>query len=60
MLSADKGKASVIMDKFEYSEKLLRVAGDSSYSKVKKDSTPITEMKLSQILKKKKGLLCNE
>lgn len=37
ILSAGKGNASVVMDKFEYSETLIRLVGAGSCSRVKKD-----------------------
>ena len=55
ILPADKGNATVIMDRVEYSNKLADLIGNSA--KVKKDHTLKTERNLSQILGKNKYLI---
>ena len=40
MLQADKGNAIIVMDKLEYSEKLVSLQRDGSYCKVKKRPNP--------------------
>ena len=57
ILPADKGNATVVMDRVEYSNKLVDLIGNGGYSKVKKDPTLKTERKLSQILGKNKDLI---
>ena len=57
ILPADKGNATVVMDRLEYSNKLADLIGNGGYSKVKKDPTLKTERKLSQILGKNKDLI---
>ena len=52
----DKGNATV-MDKVEYSNKLLDLIGNGGYCKVKIEPNLRTERKLSQILSKNKGLI---
>ena len=54
---ADKGNATVIMDKVEYSNKLADLISNGRYCKVKKNPTLKTERKLSQILSKNKDLI---
>lgn len=39
ILPVNKGNATVVMDKFEYSKKLSNLFRDGSYSKIKKDLT---------------------
>ena len=57
ILPADKGNATVVTDRVEYSNKLADLIGNSSYCKVKKDPTLKTERKLSQVLGKNKDLI---
>ena len=57
ILPADKGNATVAMDRVEYSNKLADLIGNGGYCKVKKDPTLKTERKLSQILGKNKDLI---
>ena len=57
ILPADKGNATVVMDRLEYSNKLTDLIGNGGYSKIKKDSTLKTERKLSKILGKNKDLI---
>ena len=57
ILPADKGNATVVMDRLEYSNKLADLIGNGGYSKVKKDPTLKTERKLSRILSKNKDLI---
>ena len=57
ILPADKGNATVVMDRVEYSNKLAELIDNGANSKVKKDPTLKTERKLSQILGKNKDLL---
>ena len=57
ILPADKGNATVVMDRVEYSNKLADLIGNGGYCKVKKDPTLKTERKLSQILGKNKDLI---
>ena len=58
ILSAEKGKATLVMDKEEYSKKLVNLIGKGGYCKVKKkDPTLTMERKLSQILSKNKDLM---
>ena len=47
ILPADKGNATVVMDRVEYSKKLADLIGNGGYCKVKKDPTLKTEKKLS-------------
>ena len=39
ILPADKGNATVVMDRVEYSNKLADLIGNGGYCKVKKDPT---------------------
>uniref|UniRef100_A0A3B5LXL8 Uncharacterized protein n=1 Tax=Xiphophorus couchianus TaxID=32473 RepID=A0A3B5LXL8_9TELE len=39
VLSADKGNATVIMDKIEYNNKIKELLDDGSYTKIKRDPT---------------------
>ena len=57
ILPADKGNATVVMDRLEYSNKLADLIGNGGYCKVKKDPTLKTKRKLSQILGKNKDLI---
>ena len=57
ILPADKGNATMVMDRVEYSNKLADLIGSGGYCKVKKDPTPKTERKLSQIIGKNKDLI---
>ena len=57
ILPADKGNATVVMDRVEYSNKLADLIGNDGSSKVKKDPTLKTERKLSEILGKNKDLI---
>ena len=57
ILPADKGNATLVMDRVEYSNKLVDLNGNSGSCKVKKDPTLKTERKLSQILGKNKDLI---
>ena len=52
ILPADKGNATVVMDRVECSNKLADLIGNSGYCKVKNDPILKTERKLSQILGK--------
>ena len=54
---ADKGNATVVMDRVKYSNKLVDLIGNGGFCKVKKDPTLKTERKLSQILGKNKDLI---
>ena len=54
ILPADKGNATLVMDRVEYSNKLVDLIG---YCKVKKDPTLKTERKLSHILGKNNDLI---
>ena len=54
ILPADKGNATVVMDKVEYSNKLADLISNGGYCKVKKNPILKTERKLSQILSKNK------
>jgi len=63
ILPADKGRATVILDKFEYGEKVRQMLSDEkTYEKLKKDPTPIYKNKLVAILSKFKdqGKLSSE
>ena len=53
---ADKGNATVVMDKVEYSNKLTDLIASGGYCKVKMDPTFKTKKKLSQNLCKNKDL----
>ena len=57
ILPADKGNATVVMDRVECSNKLVDLIGNGGYYKVKKYPTLKTERKLSQILRKNKDLI---
>ena len=57
ILAADKGNATVVMDRVEYSNKLADLIGNGGYCKVKKDPTLKMERKPSQILGKNKDLI---
>ena len=57
ILPADKGNVTMVMDRVEYSKKLVDLIGNGGYYKVKKDLTLKTERKLSQILGKNKDLI---
>ena len=52
ILPADKGNATVVMDKSDYTRKLEDLISNGSYSKVKKDPTMKTECKLLLIKNK--------
>ena len=54
ILPADKGNATVAMDRVEYSHKLTDLIGHSGYCKVKKEPNLKTECKRPQILGKNK------
>jgi len=55
VLPADKGRATVVMDKSEYEEKVLAMLGEEkTYEKLKKDPTPIYKRKLVAILSRLK------
>ena len=56
-LPADKGNATVVIDRVEYSKNLADLIGNDGYCKVKKDPTLKTERKLLQILGKNKDLI---
>ena len=63
ILPAVKGRATVILDKFEYGEKVWQMLSDEkTYEKLKKDPTPIYKKKLVAILSKFKdqGKLSSE
>ena len=57
ILPANKGNATVVMEKVEYSNKLADLIGSCGYCKVKKYPTLKTERKLSQILGKNEDLI---
>ena len=57
ILPADKGNATMVMDRVEYSNKLADLIGNGGYCKEKKDPTLKMERKLSQILGKNKDLI---
>ena len=57
ILPTDKGNATVVMDRVEYSNKLADLIGNGGYYKLKEDPTLKTERKLSQILSKNKDLI---
>ena len=57
ILPEDKGNATVVLDRVEYSNKLADLIGNGGYCKVKKDPTLKTERKLSQILGKNKDFI---
>ena len=50
ILPTDKGNATVVMDRVEYSNKVADLIGNSGYCKVQNDPTLKTERKLSQII----------
>ena len=56
ILLADKGNATVVMDRLEYANKMADLIGNGGYCKVKKDPTLKMERKLSQIHSKNKDL----
>ena len=55
ILPTDKGNATMVMDRVEYSNKLADLIGNGGYCKVKKD--PTLKMEKSQILGKNKDLI---
>ena len=56
ILSADKGKATVIMDTAEYEQKVTTVlSDDKTYEKLKKDPTQKYKRQLVSIIRKFKG-----
>ena len=57
ILPDDKGNATMLMDRVEYSNKMANLIGNGGYCKVKKDPTMRMEKKLSQILGKNKDLI---
>ena len=57
ILPADKGNATVVMDRVEYFNKLADMIGNGGYCKVKKDLILKMERKLSHILGKNKDLI---
>ena len=57
ILPADKGNATVVMDRVEYSNKLADLMGNGGHCKAKKDPPVKTERKLSHILGKNKDLI---
>ena len=57
ILPGDKGNATMVMDRVEYSNKLADLIANGGYCKVKKDPTLKMERKLSQILGKNKDLI---
>ena len=57
ILPADKGNATLVMDRVEYSNKLPDLIGNDGYCKVKKNPTLKMERKLSQVLGKNKDLI---
>ena len=52
ILTANKGNATVVMDRVEYSNKFADLISKGGYCKVKKNPTLKTERKLSKILAK--------
>ena len=57
ILPADKGNATVVMDRVEYTNKLADLISNGGYCKVKKDLTLKMERKMSLILGKNKDLI---
>ena len=57
ILLANKGNATVVMDRVEYFNKLADLIENSGYCKVKKNPTLKTKRKPSQILSKNKDLV---
>ena len=57
ILPADKGNATVVMDKVEYYNKLADLIASGGYCKVKRKPILKTVRKLSQILNKNKDLI---
>jgi len=52
ILPANKGRATVILDKVEYEEKVRQMLSDEkTYEKLKRDPTPIYKKKLVAIVK---------
>ena len=51
ILPADKGRATVLMNKEEYHSKLTQLIQSGTYRLVKKDPTKIQETKIGRILK---------
>jgi energy-coupling factor transporter ATP-binding protein EcfA2 len=51
VLPADKGKATVVMDREMYSGKLMSLLDDQNYAKLKKDPTSRIERKIKNKLK---------
>ena len=55
ILPADKGRATVVMDKEEYEEKVKQMLSDKrTYEKLSKDPTPVYKKKLVSILSRLK------
>ena len=54
ILPADKGNATVVMNKEEYTIKMKSLVSEGTYIKLKKDPTPACERKLTKLLKKNK------
>ena len=52
IIPADKGNATVIMDRSEYTRKMEDLLRDETYEKLKKDPTSQTETKVHRALKK--------
>ncbi len=52
ILPADKGRATVLMNKEECHSKLTQLIQSSTYRLVKKDPTKTQETKIGRILKK--------
>lgn len=48
---ADKGSATVIMDKEDYWKKILEMLEDTTYKKLKRDPTTKIEMCITESLK---------
>ena len=62
ILPADKGNATVVMDRTEYVNKLETMLADDTYRKLKKDPTTRVESKITQALKnaKQRGYMSRE
>jgi len=51
ILPADKGNATVVMDRTEYTTKMSRMLEDETYTRLKKDPTSRVETKVGNMLK---------
>ena len=50
-VSADKGKATVIMDKLDYNRKMMKILNDANYTTLRRDPTVIVENRIASALK---------